>query len=622
MLENLRVWAPKAHHLTLHLTGEDRRLEMVPLRDSGERVERGWWVSPIPLEPGARYLLSVDDQPPFPDPRTRRQPEGIHGPSEIVDFSSFGWTDAGWRGVEVRGALTYELHVGTFTPEGTFASAIGKLPHLKELGVDLVEVMPIVPVPGTRNWGYDGVELYAVTENYGGPESFAAFVDAAHAEGMGVCLDVVYNHLGPDGNYLSVFGPYFTDAHETPWGWAVNLDGEDNGPVRRFIIDNAMQWVRDYHVDALRLDAVAHLIDNSPRHILAELSDEIYSFAAASGRRIGLIAESDLNDPLMVTPTCEGGLGMDCQWDDDIHHALHAHATGETFAYYADFAKPGALEKVFRNAFVHDGTYSAFREKHWGAPVGQTIDGHAFVAFTEDHDQVGNRAIGDRPSAKLSPGQRAAQLSLLLASPFSPMLFMGQEWGTRRPFQFFTDHDGDLGEAVAEGRQNEFADWDWLSIYDDEVRGAGTSSRDQGQGHRLTPPAPDDEARDSGIQVPNPQAEETFRTSVLDWAELDEAEHAKFLAFTKAAVALRKEVADFASGDITRTELVRLDRSGYLRRGESYVVYSLEADARVSVAMRDPVATVSWGEPKVSTPREGVTQIDFAEPGVVFLLPA
>ena len=592
MLEKLRVWAPDAQHLTLHLTQEDRELAMVPLRESGDReVEDGWWVSPEPLEPGTRYLLAVDDQPPFPDPRTRRQPEGVHGPSEIVDLSSFVWSDEGWGGVPARGALTYELHIGTFTPEGTFAAAIGKLPHLKELGVDLVEVMPIVPVPGERNWGYDGVELYAVTENYGGPAGFAAFVDAAHSLEMGVCLDVVYNHLGPDGNYLSVFGPYFTDGHETPWGWAVNLDGENNAPVRRFIIDNALQWVRDYHVDALRLDAVAYLIDNSPRHVLAELSDEVHSFAAATGRHIGLIAESDLNDPLMVTPTSEGGHGLDCQWDDDIHHALHVYATDETFAYYADFDKPGALEKVFRHAFVHDGTYSTFRKEYWGAPVGSQIDGHAFVAYTEDHDQVGNRAIGDRPSAKLSAGERAAQLGLLLASPFSPMLFMGQEWGTRRPFQFFTDHDGELGEAVARGRQNEFADWDWLSIY------AGAE-----------------------IEVPNPQLEKTFEDSKLDWSELDEQEHARFLAFTRDAIALRKETPDFAGGDRTQTELVRLDGSGYLRRGSCYAVYSLEAEARVSLPARGLRAALDWGSPAVSSPRGGVTQVDFAEPGVLFLV--
>ncbi len=622
MFENLRVWAPSAHRVILHLTGEGRQLHMVPLGESGsERTEGGWWMSPDPLEPGTHYLLAVDDEAPFPDPRTRRQPQGVHGPSEIMDLSSFAWTDADWAGVPARGALTYELHIGTFTPEGTFAAAIEKLPHLKELGVDLVEVMPITPVPGERNWGYDGVELYAVTENYGGPAGFAAFVDAAHALGMGVCLDVVYNHLGPDGNYLSIFGPYFTDRHETPWGWAINLDGEDNGPVRRFIIDNAMQWVRDYHVDALRLDAVAFLIDDSPRHILADLSDEIHSFAAATGRHISLIAESDLNDPLMVTATSEGGRGMDCQWDDDIHHALHVYATEETFAYYADFAKPGALEKVFRAAFVHDGTYSTFRRKHWGAPVAPEMDGHAFVAFTEDHDQVGNRAIGDRPSVKLSAGQRAAQLSLLLASPFSPMLFMGQEWGTRQPFQFFTDHSGELGEAVAQGRQNEFADWDWLSIYE-EVPRARSSSREQGQGSQLTPQGHDDETGEhSEIEVPNPQLDKTFRDSTLDWSELEEGEHARFLRFTKEAIALRKNTPEIASGDRSRTELVRLDKSGYLRRAGCYVVYSLQPDTRVSVPAGGLKEGLAWDSPSVSMPREGVTQVDFAEPGVVFLLP-
>ena len=630
MPENLRVWAPRAGRLTLHLTDDKREVPMVPLAtvadgaglDTSAHSDRatqgggadGWWVSPEPLSPGTRYLLAVDDNPPFPDPRTRRQPEGVHGPSEIVDVASFPWTDAQWTGIPARGAITYELHVGTFTPEGTFAAAIEKLPHLVDLGVDLIEVMPIVPVPGARNWGYDGVELYAVTENYGGPEGFAAFVDAAHALGLGVCLDVVYNHLGPDGNYLSVFGPYFTDTHMTPWGDAVNLDGENSGPVRRFIIDNALQWVRDYHVDALRLDAVAHLVDDSERHILAELADEVHAFAAASGRHIGLIAESDLNDPRMVTPTSEGGLGMDCQWDDDVHHALHVAATGETFAYYEDFTKPGSLEKVFRHAFAHDGNYSTFREQYWGAPVPEGMDGRAFVACTEDHDQVGNRAIGDRPSASLSQGQVAAQLALLLGSPFTPMLFMGQEWGTRRPFQFFTDHVGDLGEAVAKGRQEEFAGWDWLGVY-------GADS----------------------VTVPNPQDDETFLASKLDWAEVESEEYASFFDFTKQLIALRKQIADFASGDLSGSEIVRLGGSGYLRRGDSYVVFSFEEDSRVAIpapgdgamtstptscdnpsgiATSGLTAVLSWGEPAIEHTRPGVLNIHFTEPGVAVLTPA
>ncbi|MGO1592534.1 malto-oligosyltrehalose trehalohydrolase, partial [Ancrocorticia sp.] len=552
MADNLRVWAPKAHELILHLDASGEQTPMVPV---GPEPEAGWWSSPTPLESGTRYSLTVNGEGPFPDPRTRRQPEGIHGPSEIVDTSSFLWTDDEWHGVDARGAITYELHIGTFTPEGTFQAAVERLAHLKDLGVDIVEVMPIVPVPGTRNWGYDGVSLYAVTENYGGPEGFAAFVDAAHTLGLGVCLDVVYNHLGPDGNYLNVFGPYFTDKHETPWGWAVNLDGESNAPVRRYIIENAMQWIRDYHVDALRLDAVAFLIDESERHLLADLSDEVAAYASATGRRVSLIAESDLNDPLMVTPTEAGGRGMTGQWDDDIHHALHAYATEETFAYYGDFVQPGALEKVYRHAFAHDGNYSSFRGANWGSPVPPGTDGHRFVACTEDHDQVGNRAIGDRPSAKLSFGQLAAQMGLLLGSPFSPMLFMGQEWATRTPFQFFTDHAGDLGKAVEEGRINEFKDWDWLSIYGD----------------------------DASITVPNPQDAQTFTDSILPWGEEESGQHKAFLDFVTQAIALRKASPDIAAGDLQNTEIVRLGRTGYLRRGAVFIAYSFEPDSRVAL---------------------------------------
>ncbi len=642
MRENLRVWAPDAGRITLHLTDDEREVAMVPLVGGGRGgvggdgvggggagLAAGWWTSAEPLSPGTRYLLAVDDNPPVPDPRTRRQPEGVHGPSEIVDFAAFPWTDAAWTGVPTRGAMTYELHVGTFTPEGTFAAAIEKLPHLVDLGVDIVEVMPIAPVPGTRNWGYDGVELYAVTENYGGPVGFAAFVDAAHALGLGVCLDVVYNHLGPDGNYLSLFGPYFTDTHATPWGDAVNLDGENSGPVRRFIIDNALQWVRDFHVDALRLDAVAYLIDDSERHILAELADEVHAFAAASGRHIGLIAESDLNDPLMITPTSEGGLGMDCQWDDDVHQALHVAATGETFAYYEDFAKPGALEKVFRHAFAHDGNYSTFREQFWGAPVPDGMDGHSFVVCTENLDQVGNRAIGDRPSATLEPGHISAQLALLMGSPFSPMLFMGQEWGTRGPFQFFTDHAESLGEAVAKGRQEEFADWDWLAVYNGNDAAEGGNSGDGSSGDRGSS---DSDSSDAGsgdggtdssapITVPNPQDEETFLASKLDWDELKSADHARFFEFTKKLIALRKQVPDFRSGDLTSSEIVRLGDSGYLRRGSSYVVFSFEENARVVIPHSELTTALTWGEPTIQSTRPDTLEVTFTEPGAAVLIP-
>ncbi len=584
---NLRVWAPAAQRVTLHLFDNSPQaveLGSEPLLPSSN----GWWESRAPLPPGTRYRLAVDDNPPFPDPRSRRQPLGVHGPSEIVDVSSFAFTDESWRGIDALGAAFYELHVGTFTPEGTLQAAAAHLPYLRDLGIDMVELMPVAPVPGTRNWGYDGVSIFAVTENYGGPESLAAFVDAAHAVGIGVCLDVVYNHMGPDGNYVNFFGPYFTDHHSTPWGQGVNVDGADCAEVRRFFVDNALQWVRDYHVDALRLDAVAFILDDSPRHILAEISDSVAAFAAESGRTISLIAESDINDPLMITPTAAGGRGMDAQWNDDVHHAIHAYLTGESFAYYGDFTLPGALEKAFRHAFVHDGIYSTFRRQVWGKPVSDDIDGHRFVICTEDHDQIGNRAIGDRPSSHLDFGQQAVANALALTSPFTPMLFMGQEWGTTTPFQFFTDYDDELGRAVDAGRHAEFAGWDWLAVYGERE-----------------------------VTVPSPQDLSTFTASKLDWSERDRPEHAAYWQFTRSLLALRKELPDLASGDRTETEIVRLGRNGYLRRGGCYVAFSCDGDATVTVPRADLVPLLSWGSPTIHGDR-----VDFTQAGVVVMAPA
>ena len=507
------VWAPAAQTVELHLPGQDLLVNMIP-------APGGWWTAPLDLEPGTDYAFRVDGSPNRPDPRSALQPDGVHGPSRTVDPDAWQWTDQNWAGKDLRGSVIYELHVGTFTPEGTLDAAITRLGHLADLGVDIVELMPLAAFPGKAGWGYDGVGLWAVHEAYGGPDALARFVDAAHNAGIGVCLDVVYNHLGPSGNYLGVFGPYFTRAHHTPWGEAVNYDHDGSKQVRAFVIDSALRWLRDFHIDALRLDAIHEIKDDAAAadppqtHILAELSDAVAALSAEIGRPLSLVAEADLNDVGVITPTDEQppakipSLGMTAQWADDVHHALHARLTGETQGYYGDFAEAGAWAKAYGRAFLHNGTWSTFRERNWGAPVPENTDPRKFVVFGSDHDQVGNRAVGDRPSTSLNDATLAATAALVLLSPYTPMLFMGEEWGTRTPFQFFTDHEEeDLARSVSEGRVREFAGFGW-----------------------------------DADEIPDPQEHGTVEASRLRWEELDEAEHARMLAWYQGLIALRRKL--------------------------------------------------------------------------------
>ena len=509
------VWAPQAARVSLHLPVTD---EVVPM----EAREGGWWVSPRPLPTGTDYAYRLDGGDDLPDPRTAWQPHGVHGPSRVFDTSQLRWTDDHWRGRDLLGAVIYELHAGTFTPEGTLDSAAQRLDHLAALGVDIIELMPVAGFPGRAGWGYDGVDLWAVHEAYGGPESLARFVDAAHNAGIGVCLDVVYNHLGPSGNYLGRFGPYFTEVHETPWGSAINYDQPGCEQVRAFIIDSALRWLTDFHIDALRLDAIHEIRDDADRatavdphpHLLAELSDAVGELSERLGRPRSLVAESDLNDAGVITPPHAEppfrmpSLGMTAQWTDDVHHALHARITGESQGYYADFAAPQALSRVYEHAFLHDGSWSSFRGRNWGAPVPAGTDPRRFVVFDSDHDQVGNRATGDRPAASLSDDLLAAEAALILLSPFTPMLFMGEEWGTRRPFQFFTDHsETELAQAVTQGRRDEFASFGW-----------------------------------DADEVPDPQDSSTVTASVLDWSEPLEPIHARMLSWYQDLIALRRRL--------------------------------------------------------------------------------
>ncbi|MFP5334804.1 MAG: malto-oligosyltrehalose trehalohydrolase [Actinomycetes bacterium] len=544
-MHSFAVWAPDAARVDVDvlLHGERRTMPMTAGAD-------GWWRRDVEeAGHGTDYAFRVDGGDPLPDPRSPWQPHDVHAASRVFDAGRFAWTDHGWEGRDVRGAVLYELHVGTFTAEGTLDAAVDRLDHLVTLGVDVVELMPVAAFPGRWGWGYDGVALYAVHEPYGGPEALQRFVDACHARGLGVCLDVVYNHLGPSGNYLSRFGPYFTDHHHTPWGQAVNLDDAGSEHVRRWIVDNALRWFRDFHVDALRLDAVHALVDDSPEHVLAQLARETAELSASLGRPLGLVAESDLNDPRMVEPTASGGLGMTAQWADDVHHAVHAALSGERQGYYCDFGSLEALAKVLTRVFLHDGSYSTFRGRPWGAPVDpQHHSGHAFVAYTCNHDQVGNRAIGDRPSQYLSPGLQAAAAALVLTSPFTPMLFMGEEWGASTPWQFFTDHaEPELAQSIREGRRREFAAHGWRSQ-----------------------------------DVPDPQDHATRDASVLRWDEVASDGHATVLDWYRTLIALRRREPTLASGDLAGLSVEHSEEERWVvvSRGDLRVALNLGAQPR------------------------------------------
>jgi maltooligosyltrehalose trehalohydrolase len=484
------VWAPEKDRVRVVVDGE-----AFPM----ERAAGGWWrVDVEDNGPGSAYAFLIDDdETPLPDPRSAWQPSGVHAASRRYDHDAFWWTDQAWTGRTLAGSVLYECHIGTFTGEGTF-----------DLGIDLVEVLPVNAVDGPRNWGYDGVGWYAVTENYGGPDGFKRFVDSAHARGLGVVLDVVYNHLGPSGAYLDRFGPYFAGANI--WGPSLNLDGAWSDEVRRFAIDNALMWLRDFHVDGLRIDAVHALRDTRAQHVLEQLSKEVTALEAHVGRPLSLIAESDLNDPRMITSRDAGGLGMDAQWADDIHHSLHTVLTGESQGYYSDFAEAdlAGLAHVLTHGFLHEGTWSSFRKRTHGAPVDTTrIPGHRFVTYLQNHDQIGNRATGDRLTQTLSPGILACGAALLFTSPFTPMLFMGEEWGARTPWQFFSYFpDEGLREAVRKGRTAEFAEHGW----------------------------------DSDVEVPDPNAESTFTDSKLDWTEPHQEPHKTLFALYKELIALRR----------------------------------------------------------------------------------
>lgn len=532
-----RVWAPAAERVAVEIDGRSW-----PLAQTGG----GWWEADVSSAgPGTDYGFLINGEgPALPDPRSLWQPHGVHGLSRVLDHSAFAWTDAAWCAPgcapALKDAVLYELHVGTFTPQGTFAAAADRLEYLKTLGVTHVELMPVASFPGARGWGYDGVDLFAPQEAYGGPQGLKHFVNAAHAHGLAVLLDVVYNHLGPAGNYLARFGPYFTASHHTPWGDAVNFEDAGSHEVRRFFIDNAKMWLRDYHFDGLRLDAVHAYMDRSAIHFMEQLAAEVRALEAETGRAFIVIAESDLNDPRVVTGRERGGYALDAQWSDDFHHALVALLTGERSGYYADFGSMADLAKALREVFVYDGRYSAYRDRLHGRPV-QGLPAWRFLGYAQNHDQVGNRARGERLNALTTPGRVKIAAALALMSPFVPLIFQGEEWAASSPFLFFTDHEKELGRLVSEGRKKEFAAFGWK---------------------------PED--------IPDPQDEATFARSRLNWDEIAEPEHAGMLGWYRELIALRRSAPDLADA----ASSVKFSEEGQwllLRRGRFLVGFSVAA---------------------------------------------
>ncbi|MER7619774.1 malto-oligosyltrehalose trehalohydrolase [Nonomuraea wenchangensis] len=565
MAHEFRVWAPGRERVELVL-GE-RALPMRP-------AAGGWWERTVEeAGPGTDYAYALDGGPPRPDPRSAHQPHGPHAHSRTVDHAAFPWTDAAWRGTPLPGAVLYELHVGTFSPEGTFDGVIERLPHLAALGVDAIELMPVAEFSGRRGWGYDGVSLYAPHHAYGGPEGMKRLVDACHAHGLGVVVDVVYNHLGPSGNYLPEFGPYFTGRHTTNWGDGVNFDGPGSGEVRAFVIDNALMWLRDYHCDGLRLDAVHAIADHSAAHVLERLGEEVAELAAHVRRPLFLIAESDLNDPRFVRSRESGGYGLDAAWADEWHHALHAALTGERDGYYVDFGPLALLAKALRQAWVYDGTWSPHRGRaHGRSPAG--LSGHRFVVCAQNHDQVGNRARGERSGALMSEGRLRVAAALLLTAPFTPMLFQGEEWGASTPFQYFTDHeDPELGRAVSAGRRREFAAFGW----------------------------------EPG-QVPDPQDAATFERSRLDWGEPGEEPHARLLAWHRELIALRRRLPALTDGRLDRVRADCDETAGLVsvERGPVLVAANLGDGTRV-VPARGRARLLAASDPGITLSGDDLT---------------
>ena len=532
-MHTFTVWAPRPEKVSVK-SGDT----VTPMQGPDEK---GYWKASVEdAGPGTDYGFLLDnDETVYPDPRSQWQPQGVHKMSRVYDQTAFKWDDSTWQGPPLAGAVIYELHIGTFTMEGTFDAAIGKVKYLYDLGVTHVEVMPVAEAAGNRGWGYDGVCLFASSSCYGGPDALKRFVNACHMQGIGVIIDVVYNHFGPVGNYTGKFGPYVTDKHKTPWGDAVNLEDKGSDEVRKFFSDNALMWMRDFHVDGLRLDAVHEMVDRSAVHFLEQLSANVYNLSATVGRMLFLIAESDLNNPCIVRPIEANGYGMDAQWSDDFHHSLFTvlHVEeDQTTGYYSDFGDFESLAKSIKAMFVYDGVYSEYRQRKHGRPV-DSLSAHHFIGFIQNHDQVGNRATGDRLEHIVGMKKAKAALGLVLTSPFIPMLFQGEEFAASSPFLYFADHeDPEMAKLVAEGRKKEFAAFGW------------------------------DES-----QVPNPEDRMTFTDSKLNWKEVGEAQHKEMLEWTTKLIHCRRSSISLNDGDRGHVKVTFDEEKRWLRMDRNLV---------------------------------------------------
>ena len=564
-MSEFKIWAPLPRKVSLNV-GDS----VLPMNGPDQS---GYWRLETPAKPGDRYAFLLDDDPrPYPDPRSMHQPDGVHKASAVYDQSAYEWHDQSWQGPPLSGAVIYELHIGTLTPEGTFDAAIGRLRYLQNLGVTHVEIMPVAEWAGARGWGYDGVSLFAVHEPYGGPDGFKRFVDACHQHCLGVILDVVYNHFGPVGNYSGKFGPYTTDRHHTPWGSGINFERPGSDEVRRFFLDNALGWMRDFHVDGLRLDAIHEMFDRSAVHFLEQLSADIATLSATLGRTFFLIAESDLNDPKIVRSIEANGFGMDAQWSDDFHHSLATILFTDPGhkGYYDDFGALETLAKALKDVFVFDGQFSKYRNHSHGRPVGN-LSGHHFINFLQNHDQVGNRALGDRIHQTIGLNRTKAALGLVLTAPMIPMLFMGEEYAASTPFLYFADHeDPEMARLVAEGRRREFADFGF-----------------------------------DADEIPNPEDESTFEASRLNWDEVDQGEHAVMHDFVRSMILFRRHSPSLNDGDRGHLRVsyseehrwLRMDRhkvSVLVNFGEQQAVFKVDETYHLAITS-DLAATFDSG---------------------------
>ena len=574
-MHDFYLWAPTPKKISVQVSDKAYPME-------GPNAKGYWHAHVEEAECGSTYgFLLDDDTRAYPDPRSFYQPNGVHGLSELYDQKAFQWSDGNWRGVPFSSAVLYELHIGTFTQEGTFDSAIERLAYLQDLGITHVEVMPVAEWAGNRGWGYDGVDLFAVTASYGGPDGLKRFINACHQHQIGVILDVVYNHFGPIGNYANLFGPYLSDRHKTPWGEAINFEREGSDEVRKFFLDNAVTWLRDYRFDGLRLDAIHEIMDRSAVHFLEDLSAHVENLSATLGRRLFLIAESDLNDPKIVRSVEANGYGMTAQWSDDFHHSLATIIFTDPGhkGYYDDFGAMESLAKAIKDVFVFDGQYSKYRDKSHGRPV-DNLSAHHFVNFLQNHDQIGNRAFGDRIQETIGLPRTKAALGLILTAPYIPMLFMGEEYAASTPFLYFADHeDPEMAKLVSEGRKREFADFGF-----------------------------------DGDEIPNPEDPDVFTRSKLNWDEVHQGEHEGMLQWVKSLIAIRRTSNCLNDGDrghlrVTFSEehrSLRIDRglvSVLLNLGKDPVEYQVSGDHRLLLALEPELTPFLDG--KVTLPPNG-----------------